>query len=54
MDPIAPETEPEENLGPLEPPFNSMKFMRNYSSMLTQVLVVILFCFNYILAIDDL
>ncbi|XP_065217618.1 exostosin-3 [Planococcus citri] len=36
MDPPAPESEPEENLGPLEPPSSSMKFMRNYSSMLTQ------------------
>ncbi|KAK6644670.1 hypothetical protein RUM43_000938 [Polyplax serrata] len=35
-DAVAPETEPEENLGPLEPPYPSPSFKRNYTVLLTQ------------------
>ncbi|EEB17816.1 conserved hypothetical protein [Pediculus humanus corporis] len=35
-DAVAPETEPEENLGPLEPPYPSPAFKRNYTFFLTQ------------------
>lgn len=37
MDAMVPETEPEENLGPLEPPFASLKFKRNFSVIRNQV-----------------
>lgn len=37
MDPVVAETEPEENLGPLEPPFDSPKFRRNFSILFDQV-----------------
>lgn len=43
MDPVVTETEPEENLGPLEPPFDSPKFKRNFSVIRTQVQNVLIF-----------
>lgn len=33
MDPIIPDAEPEESLGPLEPPYRSPVFKRNYTFM---------------------
>ncbi|XP_067014507.2 exostosin-3 isoform X4 [Anabrus simplex] len=36
-DAIVPEAEPEESLGPMEPPYPSPKFKRNYTFFLTQV-----------------
>jgi len=36
MDNVVPETEAEESLGPMEPPYPSPQFRRNYSLFLTQ------------------
>lgn len=36
-DAIVPDAEPEESLGPMEPPYPSPKFRRNYTLFLTQV-----------------
>jgi alpha-1,4-N-acetylglucosaminyltransferase EXTL3 len=36
MDNVVPETEAEESLGPIEPPYPSPQYRRNYSLFLTQ------------------
>jgi hypothetical protein len=39
---VVSETEPEESLGPIEPPYPSPRFKRNYTVFLTQVCYLIL------------
>lgn len=53
MDPVVAETEPEENLGPLEPPFDSPKFKRNFSILFDQVGIIFTFFQLCVLFIDN-
>jgi hypothetical protein len=39
---VVSESEPEESLGPIEPPYPSPRFKRNYTVFLTQVCFLIL------------
>lgn len=52
MDPVVAETEPEENLGPLEPPFDSPKFKRNFSILFDQVGIISFVSFSTVNSLD--
>lgn len=44
---VVSEAEPEESLGPIEPPYPSPRYKRNYTVFLTQVCCIILSYMKY-------